>query len=256
MTTAVPAVGGPTPLRWRDAPLILMYHSVADVPDPADDPHLLSVSPRRFAAHMTWLYGRGLRGVGVDELLAAIRGSRARGLVGITFDDGYADLVDGALPALRTFGFGATVFVVAGRLGMTNDWDDTPPRPLLDAAGIRRLADAGIEIGSHSTTHAALTGAGHRVLEAEVADSRNRLAEVVGAPVTGFAYPYGVMDGAARAAVRGAGYTYACAVSTPCRRLDLTALPRIYAGNSDRGRHLAAKRLLYRAYIPLRGGLR
>ncbi|MGH3253663.1 MAG: polysaccharide deacetylase family protein, partial [Trebonia sp.] len=198
--------GGAAALGVGDIPLILMYHAIADV---GHDPNLLAVSPRRFAGQLSWLACSGLRGVAVGTLVAALRAGRARGLVGITFDDGYASVLENALPELARRGFTATVFVISERLGRTNDWDAGTPWPLLSAAQVRELAAAGLEIGSHSATHARLAGADAGTLAAEVGGSRERLGGVADAEVRGFAYPYGDMDGAARRAVRDAGYDYA-----------------------------------------------
>ena len=90
-----------------------------------------------------------------------------------------------------------------------------------------------MEIGSHGATHMRLAGLRPGQLEAEIAESRASLGELTGAPVRGFAYPYGSMDAAARRAVRDAGYDYACAVRTPMAELGLMALPRVYVGQSD-----------------------
>src|SRR5260370_9119257 len=89
--------------------MILMYHGVAEV---AEDPNLLCVSPGRFAEHMAWLERRGLRGVGIGTLVDAMRAGRQRGLVGITFDDGYLSLLEAALPALPPPGFGTTAHII------------------------------------------------------------------------------------------------------------------------------------------------
>jgi hypothetical protein len=61
------------------------------------------------------------------------------------------------------------------------------------------------------------------------------------------------MDAVARAAVRDAGYDYACAVQTPMSELGLMALPRVYVGQSDDARRMRAKRLLFRGYIAVKG---
>ena len=249
--TAAPAVRpAATRLALRDVPLILMYHAVARVPA---DPNLLSVPPDRFAAQMSWLAERGLRGVSAGALVEAMRDGRPRGMVGITFDDGYASVLDNALPVLRRHGFGATVFVISGRLGGRNDWDEGTNWPLLSAAGVRELASAGLEIGSHSASHMRLAGLEPGELARQVSQSRADLAELVGSEVAGFAYPYGVMDGAARQAVDDAGYAYACAVEAPPRALGSLALPRIYAGPKDTAARMTAKRHLYRGYIAYRG---
>ena len=230
--------------------MILMYHAVADT---AVDPNLLCVPPERFAHQMSWLAGRGLRGVSVGTLIEAMRAGRSRGLVGITFDDGYTSVLDAALPVLHRHDFRATVFVITDRLGGRNDWDDGTDWPLLSAAGIRELASAGVEIGSHSASHVRLAGLALSQLARQVSQSRADLAALLGTEVAGFAYPYGVMDAAARQAVHDAGYSYACAVQTPPHALGYLALPRIYAGPRDTAARMAAKRHLYRGYIAYRG---
>ncbi len=101
-------------------PMVLMYHSVEPY---QADPYLVTVSPPRFEQQMRWLARRGLRGTSVRDLLAARAAGAGKGLVGLTFDDGYADFARHALPVLQRFGFGATVFVIAGRLGGDNAWD-------------------------------------------------------------------------------------------------------------------------------------
>jgi peptidoglycan/xylan/chitin deacetylase (PgdA/CDA1 family) len=231
-------------------PMILMYHGVADE---AEDPNHLCVSPSRFAEQMAWLKRRGLRGVGIGALVDEMRSGRPRGLVGITFDDGYVSVLRAALPELLRHGFTATMFVISDRLGGTNEWDEGPRWPLMSASQINELAAAGMEIGSHSATHPRLAGIGAGQLEAEIGASRASIGELVGAPIRGFAYPYGSMDAAARHAVRDAGYDYACAVQTPRSELGFMALPRVYVGQRDDARRMAIKRLLFRGYIAVKG---
>jgi peptidoglycan/xylan/chitin deacetylase (PgdA/CDA1 family) len=202
---------------------------------------------------MAWLERHGLQGVGVGSLIDAMRDGRQRGLVGITFDDGYVNVLEAALPELQSHGFGATAYIISGRLGGTNDWDEGPSWPLMSADEVGKLAAAGIEIGSHSATHMRLAGASAEQLAAEAGASRARLAGLLGAEIRGFAYPYGSMDAAARRAVRDAGYDYACAVEAPVADIGLMALPRIYVGQQDGAARMAVKRRLYRGYIAVRG---
>ena len=237
-------------LRLPDVPLILMYHGVADV---TDDPNQLCVTPSRFAEQMAWLERRRLRGVGVGTLVDAMRAGRQRGMVGITFDDGYVSVVEEALPQLQHRGFTATAYVVSGRLGGTNAWDDGPSWPLMSADVVGKLAAAGIEIGSHGSMHVPLAGASAAQLAAEVGASRAALAALVGAEIRGFAYPFGSMDAEARRAVRDAGYDHACAVQTSRADIGLMALPRIYVGQQDGAVRMAIKRRMYRSYIAWRG---
>ncbi|MEU5755252.1 polysaccharide deacetylase family protein [Streptomyces sp. NPDC047829] len=220
-----------------------MYHSVGDR---SADPYGITVTPDRLDAQLGWLRRRGLRGVPVSELLAARARGAGRGLVGLTFDDGYADFVEHALPCLRRWGCGATLFVLPGRLGGDNAWDPLGPRkPLLTADGIRHAAAEGVEIGSHGLTHIDLTEADDAALRAETAESRALLADLIGAPVTGFCYPYGTVDARAVEAVRAAGYAYACAIG-PGPLTGPHALPRVHVGQSDGSLRLLLKTRLHR----------
>jgi hypothetical protein len=65
---------------------------------------------------MAALSRRGLRGVSISELVAARAAGSARGLVGLTFDDGYIDVVENVIPVLQRFGFDRDV-LRAGRRG-------------------------------------------------------------------------------------------------------------------------------------------
>ncbi|MEU1201076.1 polysaccharide deacetylase family protein [Streptomyces sp. NPDC005813] len=225
-------------------PWVAMYHSVGDC---SDDPYRITVSPDRLDRQLGWLRRRGLRGVSMADLLAAHARGAAHGLVGLTFDDGYADFVGTALPLLRRHGCGATLFVLPGRLGGDNAWDPLGPRkPLLDKQGIRlAAASEGIEVGSHGLTHVDLTRADDALLHAEVAESRAALSELTGAPVDGFCYPYGTVDGRVVDAVRAAGYGYACAID-PGPLTGRHALPRLHIGENDNAVRLLLKYKLHR----------
>jgi putative peptidoglycan lipid II flippase len=239
VTARHPGPGLPAQARTpRTAPWILMYHSVADE---EEDPYLLTVSPDRFAAQMAWLHRSGRRGVSVRELLRARAAGDAGRLVGLTFDDGYADFAKHAVPVLREYGFTATAYVVPDLLGGENGWDvEGPRKQLLTVDQVAELADSGWEIGSHGLGHQALPGLPPAVLAEQTRESRRALEKLVGGPVTGFCYPYGAVDLPAARAVRDAGYDYACAIQHSA----LTgrfALPRCYVGDRDGALRLIAK---------------
>ena len=222
-------------------PQVLMYHSISQ-PEADQDP--LRTSPERFEAQMLYLKRRDLRGVSMRELYLALNAGEATGLVGVTFDDGYEDFLGAAVPTLEKLGFSATVFVVAGMLGKENTWEHrSGPRPqlrLLGADGVREVADRGMEIGSHTVTHSRLSGLDSETLIHEVVDSRQVLGEMVNAPVEGFSYPYGDLDGPAVRATRGAGYAYAVATKKPVEG-GLYDWPRTYVGEKDSPLRLGVK---------------
>lgn len=234
---SVPVDTAPGPVPW-----VAMYHSVGDC---SDDPYRITVTPERLDRQLAWLSKRGLRGVSVAELLAARARGEGRDLVGLTFDDGYADFLTGALPVLRRHSCTATLFVLPGRLGGDNAWDSLGPRkPLLTADGIRRAAAEGVEIGSHGMTHLDLTRADDLTLKRETVDSRAALAELLGTEAAGFCYPYGTIDRRAMDAVRDAGYAYACAID-PGPLNGLLALPRVHIGQNDTSVRLLLKYRLH-----------
>ncbi|MDT4988355.1 MAG: hypothetical protein QOI74_2449 [Micromonosporaceae bacterium] len=227
-----------TPLPW-----VLMYHSVERY---HTDPYRVTVRPDRLDRQLDWLCRRGLRGVSMAELLWARRHGADAGLVGLTFDDGYADFVGEAMLALARYRFTATVFVVAGALDGENYWDRPGPRKtLMSRDDIRCAADAGMEIGSHSLSHVRLPGLDGRELADQVRRSRRILGEVTGREVMGFCYPYGGVGVREVLAVREAGYDYACAVdSSPLT--GRYALPRTFIGDRDTAARLFLKRARHR----------
>ncbi|WP_369383917.1 polysaccharide deacetylase family protein [Streptomyces sp. cg36] len=231
-----------TPALW-----VAMYHSVGPRADArTDDPYNITVTPRRLERQLRWLRARGLLGVGMARLLRARAAGGGSRLVGLTFDDGYADFVEEALPLLRRYDCTATLFALPGLLGGTNDWDPLGPRrPLLDESGIRRALTWGMEIGSHGLVHTDLTTADDTTLRRETEESRALLRSITGRDVLGFCYPYGTVDRRAADAVCAAGYSYACAID-PGPLTGRFALPRLHIGESDTGPRLRLKRRLHR----------
>lgn len=232
-----------------DYPRILMYHSISRL---EDDPNRLCTSPERFEDQMRYLKRRGLRGVSVRELRRAMNAGATKGLVGLTFDDGCEDFLYNALPVLERFGFSATVFVVVGMLGRQNDWEHhREPKPqlhLLGADGVREVSERGMEVGSHSVSHARLPDLEPGLLEKEVSNSRQILGEVLGQAVEGFCYPYGAVDSRVTEAVRKAHYRYACTIFTRTER-NVYDLPRIDVAERDNLLMLATKLSTHSRYF-------
>ncbi|MFJ6543541.1 polysaccharide deacetylase family protein [Streptomyces sp. NPDC091385] len=242
-SASLPRDRSPGRARPGPVPWIAMYHSVGDC---SDDPYRVTVTPARLERQLRWLRGRGLRGVSVAELLTARARGEGRGLVGLTFDDGYADFLTDALPVLSRWECTATLFVLPGRLGGDNSWDRPGPcKPLLTADAVRQARRAGMEIGSHGLTHLDLTRADDRTLTEEISQSRALLAELTGSPADGFCYPYGTVDQRVRDAVRAAGYGYACAID-PGALTGPYALPRVHIGENDTAARLFLKYRLHR----------
>jgi GT2 family glycosyltransferase/peptidoglycan/xylan/chitin deacetylase (PgdA/CDA1 family) len=219
--------------------IVLAFHAVSDL---GDDPVLAEygVPPRRFAEHLDALVGRGWNFVDLDTLLAALDGRAElpeRALL-VSFDDCYLDLLSEAAPLLAARSIPAVAYAVAGLTGGANEWD----RPLgarelrlLDAEGLRALAAAGIEVGSHGMNHRQLTKLPPAEAAAEIRDSAAAL-EALGLPrPRTFSYPHGERNPEIEAAVRESGYRAAFTVTAGRveRGSDRYALPRIEVLASD-----------------------
>lgn len=251
--TASTDAGSSKSAELATMPLVLMYHSISSYDE---DPYEVTMTPKRFEQQMRWLRSRGLRGVSMGELLVATAEGRARRLVGLTFDDGYQDFVTNAMPVLQRYGFTATAFVLAGRLGGENAWSRPGPyKALLTAAEVREVAQAGIEIGSHGLEHVSLLDVDDSQLCAETVRSRAILQELLGQQMRGFCYPYGHLDARVVEAARTAGYDYACAVG-PSPSIGRHAIPRTLVHDRDSTWRLDAKRTVSTLTVGNRLGVR
>lgn len=152
------------------------------------------------------LLDRGYRFVGLQDLTSA--GARP-GTIALTADDGYASQQTHLRPLLRELGVPWGVFVLAGMLGRTNDWDHpwvSPCERHLTPDDVRQLAGEGVTIGSHGMTHVNMTALSDAALEAELALSRDLLQRLSGQTVDAVSFPWGLSDERVAAAARRAGY--------------------------------------------------
>jgi peptidoglycan/xylan/chitin deacetylase (PgdA/CDA1 family) len=221
---------------------VLMYHSIRP-PRSSGTATRFSIAAHTFRRQLAWLRASGHRAVTAEQACAA--GARAMDCA-ITFDDGYADNFDVALPALRELGMTATVFALADFARARNWWDRGSAdfaRPLLSRAQLRALADAGICIGSHGISHQRLTQLPAAQARAELVDSKRALEDTLGRAVNAFAYPYGDVDARAKELVRDAGYTVAFSVNSG--PLDTHADPfevrRVFMGARADARYMTMK---------------
>jgi peptidoglycan/xylan/chitin deacetylase (PgdA/CDA1 family) len=198
--------------KTRTGTPILMYHQVG-AHRPGSPLNKWRVREADFERQMRHLSRKSFTGISLRQLLECPAADPAKRRAVITFDDGFEGVLTRALPRLLERGFAATVFVVSDRLGGVNDWDaERPGEPLLTEDGVRELARAGIEIGSHGATHRALPGLSDDELARETRGSRERLESLIGAPVVSFCYPYGAFDDRTVRAVADAGYRAATVI--------------------------------------------
>jgi peptidoglycan/xylan/chitin deacetylase (PgdA/CDA1 family) len=128
----------------------------------------------------------------------------------LTFDDGYRDFGEQALPILLQMGLPATLFIVTGLLGRAATWGPAGrAAELMSEEAVRACRAGGVRLGSHTCTHADLTALPDEALRRELVDSRRRLQDL-GEEFLALAYPWGRRGGREVEAAKAAGYH--CAV--------------------------------------------
>jgi peptidoglycan/xylan/chitin deacetylase (PgdA/CDA1 family) len=192
---------GSRPYRWwalanaiaqhRVPVIVLFYHRVAD--DHGAD---FTTSNRAFRQQMLWLKDH-FDLVPLAEAQRRIRsGDNTRPCVSITFDDGYADNCQEAIPLLVREKIPCTYFVTLHNVltgqPFAHDLAHGHRFATNTLAEIRAMAAAGIEIGSHSYTHPDFgqTTDEHDLFY-EVVTSGEELQQRLGRPVRYFAFPFG-----------------------------------------------------------------
>lgn len=239
--------------RWGRL-TILAYHRVLSRPDPL---HADDCDTESFAWRMQ-LLAKHFNVLSLTEAIERLRQGRLPPrAVCVTFDDGYLDNVENALPVLLERNIRATFFITTGFLDGGCMWNDTvieavrqapgtaldltacglDSRPIateedrrrtvqavlsaikyldpaersvrveqiLIAAGakrpqglmmcpehIQRLVRSGMEIGAHTVSHPILARLNRANAYVEIAEGKERLEGIIGAPVRLFAYPNGV----------------------------------------------------------------
>lgn len=174
----------------------LMYHDIAALAEreqvgfPGPLAARYKLTPEDFEAHLEAIAATGLRVGTIDA------GERPPE-VAITFDDGGAS-APLAAAALERRGWRGQFFVTSGRVG-------TPG--FLAPAQLSELHGRGHLIGSHSHSHPTYMGKLTRAeLDEEWRLSRERLGELLGAPVRTASVPGGYLSSEVIAAAAAAGY--------------------------------------------------
>ena len=211
---------------------VLVYHQIDAAPVKGSPYRSLYVSPGAFARQMQLLKWLGYTGLSMTGLQPYLSGEKQGRVAGITFDDGYLNNLQHALPVLSRHGFSSTCYAVSSLLGKTNIWDapiGIAQTSLMNEAEIRQWVAGGQEIGSHTRSHINLLSSGDDVSAAEISQGRRELQAALESSVSHFCYPYGRYEARHKAMVDGQGFLTATTTQrSRCHAgCDLLELPRV-----------------------------
>ena len=173
--------------------VVFCYHSVRPDGGPA------TVSPASFRDQVSW-FSDNCEIIRFEDVLdRASATDQHVPMVAITFDDGYADNHQHALPVLTDLGAHATFFLSPGLIERDPEalarfrrferfYGELRP---LTWGQVDDMRSAGMDFGSHTWSHPNLARSDDGTVLDELTRSREILEERLGLPVTALAYPFG-----------------------------------------------------------------
>lgn len=194
--------GSTLPYRnWRvqhdgqlgNVPIVaLFYHRVADKME-----NSWTITNELFEMQMDWLSTR-FEFISLHQLQRRmLHNSNDRPAVTITFDDGYADNCDRAIPLLLEreipFAYFVTLHNIESGEPFSHD-QQTGSKALPNTMSqIKELANLGIDVGHHGRNHVDMAAIDdHDRLYDEIVNARRDLEDAIGKKVDYLAFPYGM----------------------------------------------------------------
>ncbi len=190
---------------------VLLYHQI--LPNPTNS---ITTAPQVFDQQMKTLYELGFKTITLDQLYANL--TRGKPLpkkpVLITFDDGWKNQYQNAIPILLKYKFKAAFFVNPQTISFKN-------RIFMNTVDLVDLDKHGFDVQSHTWAHSNLVikrgeaPAAYNVrLTHELRDSKVWLERLLKKRMKYFAYPYGFYNSFVVKAVADSGYKMAFTVNS------------------------------------------
>lgn len=189
-------------VKSSNAPVsILFYHRIADT-----HPNDWTMSCEMFKRQIDWLEER-FEFVSLHEAQRRLVEGNSSPAVAITFDDGYADNCEFAVPLLLRRKIPFTYFVstqiLHDQLAFEHDLKSGIRLEVNSLYQIRAMAQAGVEIGAHTRTHADMAkSVDAEWIREELQGSVEDIERWIGKKVNYFAFPFGLPENMTRGAIQ------------------------------------------------------
>lgn len=131
--------------------------------------------------------------------------------IAVTFDDGFENVIENALPELEKRKIPSTLFIIADDLGKFPHWLRDPSErkqhgKLMSVDQLRKVPSELVSIGSHTMTHPVLPLLGPQEARLELSGSRTKLERLLNRGVELFSFPQGAFNQDLVTWCREAGY--------------------------------------------------
>jgi peptidoglycan/xylan/chitin deacetylase (PgdA/CDA1 family) len=203
---------------------VLNYHSIT-----IDPGNRAVITPLKFEAQMNYLARNGYKTLSLQQFIDYMD-NKATGMpekpILLTFDDGYADNHEYALPILRKLQFQATMFVSPGTTedGYFLNWDQ-----------IKEMHQAGWDIQPHGMTHPHLPKLAAKDQAFEITEAKRQIEEKLNIKSSVFCYPYGERNATTLKLLKDNGFRYAFTIDQgmTTRSQDPYLLKRIFVNGEE-----------------------
>jgi peptidoglycan/xylan/chitin deacetylase (PgdA/CDA1 family) len=123
----------------------------------------------------------------------------------ITFDDTREEQLSIGAAEMKKYGFKGVFFVMTVSIGRPN---------YLSKEQIKSLSDSGNVVAAHTWDHHMVTKYAGDDWNTQLVKPKTKLEEIIGKPVTYFAYPFGLWNKAAIPEIKKSGYQMAYILAT------------------------------------------
>lgn len=228
-TSADTAALPPAPNQQTLKIPILMYHHIGTAPATADATHKsLTVSTAGFEKQVQWLSENGYQSISLDNLYNYSLGKfrLPKNPVIFTFDDGYQDVFDNAVPILKQYNYSGAFGIITQFVGQVQNDNIYASRDAISNA-----KDEGMEIVCHTQNHFDGTNPkfdANYIFE-NLSGCQKDLAEYLATTEPILIYPYGHYNSAYIAQAKKAGFAMGITVHEGklVNLDDLMEIPRI-----------------------------